>query len=90
LVDTAVLIDYLRGHPAAAGFLERERRAAARQRDDASRGPGRYATGGRTGNAAGVIDADLAIAATAILTNGRLLTGNVRHFPMFADLRPAY
>jgi predicted nucleic acid-binding protein len=34
--------------------------------------------------------ADLAIAATAILTGSRLLTRNVRHFPMFADLRAPY
>jgi predicted nucleic acid-binding protein len=34
--------------------------------------------------------ADLAIAATAIRTGSRLLTRNVRHFPMFPDLRPPY
>ncbi len=34
--------------------------------------------------------ADLAIAATATLIGGRLLTLNVRHFPMFPDLRPPY
>lgn len=34
--------------------------------------------------------ADLAIAATAILLGARLLTLNVRHFPMFPDLRPPY
>ena len=34
--------------------------------------------------------ADLAIAATAIRTGSRLLTRNVRHFPMFADLRSPY
>lgn len=34
--------------------------------------------------------ADLAIAATTILIGGRLLTRNVRHFPMFPDLRPPY
>lgn len=34
--------------------------------------------------------ADLAIAATTILIGGRLLTLNVRHFPMFADLRRPY
>jgi len=34
--------------------------------------------------------ADLAIAATAILIGGRLLTLNVRHFPMFSELRPPY
>jgi predicted nucleic acid-binding protein len=34
--------------------------------------------------------ADLAIAATAILNDLRLLTANVRHFPMFADLQAPY
>jgi predicted nucleic acid-binding protein len=38
----------------------------------------------------GIDGADLAIAATAILTGGRLLTLNVHHFPMFVDLRPPY
>ena len=39
----------------------------------------------------GAIDgADLAIAATALLLNARLLTLNVRRFPMLPDLRPAY
>lgn len=34
--------------------------------------------------------ADLAIAATAIRSSARLLTRNVRHFPMFADLVAPY
>jgi predicted nucleic acid-binding protein len=34
--------------------------------------------------------ADLAIAATAIHVRARLLTRNVRHFPMFTDLRAPY
>jgi len=34
--------------------------------------------------------ADLAIAATATLNQLRLLTRNVRHFPMFASLRSPY
>ncbi|MGH3191958.1 MAG: type II toxin-antitoxin system VapC family toxin [Streptosporangiaceae bacterium] len=34
--------------------------------------------------------ADLAIAATAIRNGSRLLTRNVRHFPMFTDLRSPY
>ncbi len=34
--------------------------------------------------------ADLAIAATAIRHGSRLLTRNVRHFPMFTDLRQPY
>jgi len=38
----------------------------------------------------GIDGADLAIAATVILLRGRLLTLNVPHFPMFADLRPPY
>ncbi|MGC8510860.1 MAG: hypothetical protein ACP5PB_08340 [Acidimicrobiales bacterium] len=34
--------------------------------------------------------ADLAIAATALLTGSVLLTCNVRHFPMFEDLATPY
>jgi predicted nucleic acid-binding protein len=34
--------------------------------------------------------ADLAIAATALATGSQLLTCNVQHFPMFADLRKPY
>lgn len=34
--------------------------------------------------------ADLAIAATTVLLGARLLTLNVRHFPMFADLSRPY
>lgn len=34
--------------------------------------------------------ADLVIAATAILADLPLATTNVRHFPMFAELRPPY
>jgi predicted nucleic acid-binding protein len=35
----------------------------------------------------GMDAADLAIAATALGIGARLVTLNVRHFPMFADLR---
>lgn len=38
----------------------------------------------------GIEDADYLIAATAIVLDAELLTTNVRHFPMFADLRSAY
>jgi predicted nucleic acid-binding protein len=38
----------------------------------------------------GIDGADLAIAATAILTGAELLTLNVRHFPMFPTLRRPY
>lgn len=38
----------------------------------------------------GIDSADLAIAATVLLAELRLLTVNVRHFPMFDGLRPPY
>ena len=38
----------------------------------------------------GIDGADLAIAATADLLSARLLTRNVRHFPMFDDLDSPY
>jgi predicted nucleic acid-binding protein len=38
----------------------------------------------------GIEDADYLIAATALELGARLLTANVRHFPMLAGLEPAY
>jgi predicted nucleic acid-binding protein len=38
----------------------------------------------------GIDDADYLIAATALLLDAKLLTTNVRHFPMIAGLEPAY
>ncbi|MGI8563035.1 MAG: type II toxin-antitoxin system VapC family toxin [Candidatus Dormibacter sp.] len=38
----------------------------------------------------GIDAADYLIAATALVLDARLLTTNVRHFPMLAGLRPAY
>jgi predicted nucleic acid-binding protein len=38
----------------------------------------------------GIDDADYLIAATALLLEAELLTTNVRHFPMIAELEPAY
>lgn len=38
----------------------------------------------------GIDDADYLIAATALVFDADLLTTNVRHFPMFTGLRPAY
>lgn len=122
LVDTSVLIDYLRGQEAAAVVLERERAAGPLQASEITRLE--VLTGMRPGEedatrsllsalewhpvdalvaeAAGALgrewlpshhtidSADLAIAATAIRTGSRLLTRNVRHFPMFAGLQAPY
>jgi predicted nucleic acid-binding protein len=122
LVDTSVLIDYLRGHPAAAELLERERAAAPLHASEMTRlevlagmrAAEEEATrlllstlvwhpvdetvaeeagslGRRWLASHRTIDgADLAIAATAIRGGLRLLTRNVRHFPMFPDLRLPY
>ena len=122
VVDTSVLIDYLRGHEGAAGVLEGEREAAplhaseitrlevlAGMREaeeeatrsllstlvwhsvDAEVAEEAGALGRRWLAGHHTIDgADLAIAATVIRSGARLLTRNVRHFPMFADLRPPY
>ncbi len=122
LVDTSVLIDYLRGHQAAADLLEEERAADVLHASEITRlevlAGMRPAEEDRTRlllstlawhpvdaevaeeagtlgrrwlpSDDGVDGADLAIAATAILIGGRLLTLNVRHFPMFSDLRPPY
>ena len=122
LVDTSVLIDYLRGHPDAADLLERERAAEALHASEITRlevlagmrpveepqTRSLLATlrwhpidaemaekAGELGRSwlpshHNMDGADLAIAATTILLDARLLTLNVRHFPMFTDLSRPY
>lgn len=122
LVDTSVLIDYLRGHDGAAATLERERETAPlhaseitrlevlagmrRSEEEATRlllstlrwhpvdadiAEEAGALGRRWLPGHHTIDgADLAIAATAISMRYRLLTRNVRHFPMFPGLQVPY
>jgi predicted nucleic acid-binding protein len=122
LVDTSVLIDYLRGHERAAALLERERAAGPLQaseitrlevlagmradEEDATRSllsalawhpvdadvaEDAGALGRRWLPSHHAIDsADLAIAATAMRCGSRLLTRNVRHYPMFPELRSPY
>lgn len=122
LVDTSVLVDYLRGHEAAAAVLERERAVAPLRASEITRlevlagmrpaeeaatrsllstlrwhpvdaeiAEDAGALGRRWLPSHHSIDgADLAIAATAIRTGSRLLTRNVRHFPMFPNLRAPY
>lgn len=122
LVDTSVLIDYLRGHQGAAQLLEQERATAPLHASEITRlevlagmrpaeedgtrallsifiwhpvdaevAEEAGALGRRWLPSHHTIDgADLAIAATAIRNGSRLLTRNVRHFPMFADLRSPY
>lgn len=71
---TRALLDTLIWHPVDAGVAEEA-----------------GALGRRWLPSHGAIDgADLAIAATAVLTGTRLMTRNVRHFPMFPGLRPPY
>lgn len=122
LVDTSILIDYLRGHVDAADVLERERAGGVVHASEVTRlevlAGMRPAEESRTrallaalewhpldaevAEGAGVLGrtwlpshhtidaADLAIAATALRLRARLLTRNVRHFPMFEDLLPPY
>jgi predicted nucleic acid-binding protein len=122
LVDTSVLIDYLRGHQPAADLLEQERAVEPLHASEITRLEilaGMRATeeagtrsllstlvwhpvdaevaeeAGALGRKwlpshHGIDGADLAIAATAMRSGSRLLTRNVRHFPMFTDLRPPY
>ncbi|MEA2372996.1 MAG: hypothetical protein QOH12_3390 [Solirubrobacteraceae bacterium] len=122
LVDTSVLIDYLRGHQGAADLLEAERSASplhasemtkleilagmrSSEEEDTRLLLGTLvwhplgtevaekagALGRRWLPSHGTIDgADLVIAATAMLSDLRLLTRNVRHFPMFANLGLPY
>jgi predicted nucleic acid-binding protein len=122
LVDTSVLIDYLRGSHNAAQLLERERATAPlhaseitrwevlagmrRPEEDATRSLLStliwHPVDADVAEEAGALGrewlaghhnidgADLAIAATAVRTGSRLLTLNVRHFPMFTDLQAPY
>jgi predicted nucleic acid-binding protein len=122
LVDTSVLIDYLRGDQQAAEVLERERAAAALHASEITRWevlagmqPAEedgtrlllstivwHPVDTEVAEEAGALgrkwlpshhsidSADLAIAATAIRTGSRLLTRNVRHFPMFSGLLAPY
>lgn len=122
LVDTSVLIDYLRGHPGAIAVLEDERATAPLQSSEITRlevlagmrpveepetvallGTLRWhpvdqaiaedasAFGRQWLPSHHTIDAaDLAIAATATRTGCRLLTCNVKHFPMFPGLTAPY
>jgi predicted nucleic acid-binding protein len=122
LVDTSVLIDVLRGMPAAAAVL---REALAPGRPQASEitrlevlagmrpgeepptralldvldwypvDDGIAELAGELGRAwlpgnRGIDAADLAIAATAMRADARLLTRNVKHFPMFPGLAAPY
>lgn len=122
LVDTSVVIDYLRGNTGAAGVLESERTRGAllaseltrlevlagmRPREEAATRsflsslqwhPVDAPTAEKAGELGrawlpshgGLDSADLAIAATAMLTDARLLTLNLRHFPMFPALQRPY
>lgn len=122
LVDTSVLIDYLRGHDDAAQLLESERATGQVHASEITRlevlAGMRVAEehqthsllsifawhavdsviaekAGELGRAwlpshRGIDAADLAIAATTVVLDARLLTMNVRHFPMFAKLARPY
>jgi len=122
VVDTSVLIDYLRGRRDAAELLENERAAAPLHASEITRlevlagmQPAEeeetrlllstlvwHPVDTEVAEEAGSLDrewlpshhtidsADLAIAATAIRTGSRLLTRNVRHFPMFTGLQAPY
>ncbi len=121
LVDTSVLIDHLRGAPAARDLLEREREGAPLHASEITRlevlagmrsGEEEQTYGllsvlvwhpvdqqiaeeagalGRRWLPSHRIDAaDLAIAATTLGLGARLLTRNVRHFPMLEGLQAPY
>jgi predicted nucleic acid-binding protein len=120
VLDTDVLIDYLRGVPAAGRYVDgldevpacsevtrvevlrgmrsRERRATERflatirwsvVDEETSGLAGELGRRFRRGHG-GIRVADLVIAATAMRLRAPLATLNVRHFPMFEGLEPAY
>ncbi|MGL5817814.1 MAG: type II toxin-antitoxin system VapC family toxin [Phycicoccus sp.] len=122
LVDTSVLIDYLRGQDEAAVVLEAERASGPLRASEITRlevlAGMRPTEENATRSLLSVLEwhpvddqiaetagalgrewlpshhtidsADLAIAATVIRTGSRLLTRNVRHFPMFPGLQAPY
>jgi predicted nucleic acid-binding protein len=122
LVDTSIMIDYLRGEQSAARLLEAQRAAGPLHASEitrlevlaAMRPAEEEATrlllstliwhpiAADVAEQAGALGrqwlpshhtidgADLAIAATAILTGCELLTLNVHHFPMFPQLHRPY
>ncbi len=122
LVDTSVLIDYLRGDPQASQALDRRRESGRLHASEITRlevlagmrpaeaEPTRsllqtliwHPVDGQVAEMAGELGrrwlpshgsidgADLAIAATAIMTGSELLTRNVKHFPMFEGLAVPY
>ena len=122
LVDTSVLIDYLRGHPGAGQVLEQERSFGPLHASELTRlevlagmRPAEESATrallstltwhpvdadvaedagalGRTWlpSHRSIDGADLVITATTIRVDARLLTRNVKHFPMFADLKAPY
>jgi predicted nucleic acid-binding protein len=122
LVDTSVLIDYLRGHEPAAHLLEQARMSGPLHASEITRieilagmrggeeEPTEsllaslvwHAVDAAVAEEAGALgrqwlpghqgidSADLGIAATAILNRAELVTLNVRHFPMFPNLRRPY
>jgi len=121
-VDTSIIIDVLRGEPAAADVLTTARETGPLHASEVvrlevlagMRGPEEAKTralldvftwhaldagvaeiAGELGRQwlpgnRGIDAADLAIAATAISLEARLLTRNVKHFPMFEGLAPPY
>ncbi|MBA3372094.1 MAG: type II toxin-antitoxin system VapC family toxin [Euzebyaceae bacterium] len=122
LVDTSILIDYLRGHQGARDLLDEERAAGTLHASEITRlevlagmrAAEEYQTrsllstlrwhpvdaevaekAGELGRAwlpshRGIDSADLAVAATAFLLDARLLTMNVRHFPMYPGMSRPY
>lgn len=122
LIDSSVLIDYLRGDAHAAHTLEAQRAHGRLHASEITRlevlagmrpseeTPTRrllatltwHPIDEQVAELAGELGrrwlrshhpidgADLAIAATAMLTGSELLTRNIRHFPMFQGLRAPY
>ena len=120
LVDTDVLVDFLRGHPAAVAFVEGHSDqillsvVVVAELYEGVKGPAESAALGafvslfpippvglsiaevagryrrEYGRSHNVGLADAIVAATAEVEQAALRTLNVRHYPMFTGLEPAY
>lgn len=120
LVDTDVLVDYLRGHPMAVALVRKESQqiilpaivvaelyaGVKRQTElaaldrfvelfrivpistEIARAGGLFSRDYTKSHGLGLADA--IVAATVVAEDAELRTLNVKHYPMFKELKPAY
>lgn len=101
LVDTEVLIDYLRGYPTAVDLIREESQqiiltaivvaelyAGVKGQTELAGAGGRYSRDYTKSHGLGLAEA--IVAATVDAEDADLRTLNVKHYSMFGKLKPAY